>query len=73
MSSAGDTGNTWHKSYVDGCYVSTDGKYRAELRQPGFSEEFGARMYRHYAIFDGGTRPVGDARTLQEAQEKYLH
>lgn len=68
----GSVENTWHKSYVEGCYVSTDGKYRAELRQPGYSEEFGARMLRHYAIFDAGSRPIGDARTLKDAAERYL-
>lgn len=64
--------NTWHQSCVEGCYVSTDGRYRAELRQAGYSAEFGARMYRHYAIFDGGSRPIGDAKTLKDAQERYL-
>lgn len=65
--------NTWHKSYVTGSYVSTDGRFAAELRPAGYYPEHGCKLTRHYSIrYVGQTTSIGTARTLAEAERMYL-
>jgi hypothetical protein len=68
-----DMSGKWRKSYVEGNYVSEDGRYLAELRKAGYDAEFGCKLTRHYAIRvrGGSDQIVGTARTLKEA-ERYL-
>lgn len=61
------------KSYVEGCYVSTDGRFRAELHSTRPCEEAKAKCVRHYCIyFCGSSRMIGQALTLKEAANTYL-
>lgn len=66
------TKTKWRKAMLEGCYISEDGKYTAELRKAGYDAGFGCKLTRHYAIrARGGSQIIGTARTLKEA-ERYL-
>ena len=63
----------WRKSYIEGNYVSVDGRFKAELRPAGYYAEVGCKLTRHYAIRVIGTEQIiGTACTLAKATERYL-
>lgn len=57
---------------LEGCYISADGRFTAELRKAGHYADAGCKLVRHYAIrMRGESGIVALPRTLKEA-EKYL-
>lgn len=62
----------WQQSMLEGNYISTDGRFTAQLRKAGYDAGFSCKLTRHYAVrVRGGQQIIGTARTLKEA-ERYL-